>query len=117
MVPVAAGDPAALALAGLLPGSDVPVGPPPSDDERAALAVWAERWIDATAARLQNPPEDRAQFIVDVASRRGEIVAELGWIEVHLELDAVDLDVRRAGLDIDPGWVSWLGIVVRFVYE
>jgi hypothetical protein len=36
---------------------------------------------------------------------------------VHLSLDDVDLDVRRAGLDGDPGWVWWLGQVVRFVYE
>jgi hypothetical protein len=24
---------------------------------------------------------------------------------------------RRAGLDLDPGYVPWLGVVVRFVYE
>ena len=44
------------------------------------------------------------------------MLAEPGWIEVHLPLDAVDLVVRRAGLDADPGWVGWLGTVVRFVY-
>ena len=43
-------------------------------------------------------------------------LAEMGWIEVHLRLDDVDVDARRAGLDLDPGWVSWLGVVVRFVY-
>jgi len=25
--------------------------------------------------------------------------------------------VRRNGLDLDPGWVPWIGVVVRFVYE
>jgi hypothetical protein len=35
---------------------------------------------------------------------------------VHMDLDTVDVQVRRAGLDIDPGWVSWLGTVVRFCY-
>ena len=25
--------------------------------------------------------------------------------------------VRRAGLDLDPGYVPWLGCVVRFLYE
>jgi hypothetical protein len=33
-----------------------------------------------------------------------------------MPLDEVDLDVRRAGLDLDPGWVPWLGTVVRYVY-
>ena len=37
-------------------------------------------------------------------------------IEVYYRLDAVRLDVRRAGLDIDPGWLPWLGKVVRFHY-
>jgi hypothetical protein len=34
-------------------------------------------------------------------------------------LDAADADafVRKAGLDLDLGWVSWLGSVVRFRYE
>jgi hypothetical protein len=27
------------------------------------------------------------------------------------------VEVRRAGLDLDPGWIPWLGAVVRFVYE
>jgi hypothetical protein len=40
--------------------------------------------------------------------------------ETHLDLDLltqrVDIDIRRAGLDIDPGWVPWLGRVVTFHY-
>jgi hypothetical protein len=28
----------------------------------------------------------------------------------------VDIEVRRAGLDLDPGWVPWLGRVVTFGY-
>lgn len=37
-------------------------------------------------------------------------------VDVRLAIDAVDLRVRRAGLDIDPGWVPWLGRVLRFHY-
>jgi len=40
--------------------------------------------------------------------------------ETHLDLELattrVDLAVRLAGLDFDPGWVSWLGRVVSFHY-
>lgn len=36
--------------------------------------------------------------------------------DVRLPIDAVDVRIRRAGLDLDPGWVAWLGRVVRFHY-
>ncbi len=38
-------------------------------------------------------------------------------IDVLYDLAHSDLRVRRAGLDIDPGWVPWLGRVVAFRYE
>jgi hypothetical protein len=49
--------------------------------------------------------------------RRGRIVAEPGWVEVMLDLNEIDVDIRVAGLDLDPGWVPWLGAAVRFRYE
>lgn len=46
--------------------------------------------------------------------------AQVGWSATHLDvrfsLAAADLRVRRAGLDVDPGWVDWLQRVVRFEY-
>lgn len=36
--------------------------------------------------------------------------------EIFFALDAVDLRLRRAGLDLDPGWVPWFARVVRFHY-
>jgi hypothetical protein len=38
-------------------------------------------------------------------------------VDVFMALSAADVRVRRAGLDIDPGWVPWLGKVVTFHYE
>jgi hypothetical protein len=35
---------------------------------------------------------------------------------IRLPMERVDLDVRRAGLDRDPGWVPWLGRCVRFEF-
>ena len=32
-------------------------------------------------------------------------------------MDQVATEIRRAGLDLDPGYVPWLGVVVRFIYE
>lgn len=47
--------------------------------------------------------------------------ARLWATETHLDLDLetteVDLPLRLSGLDLDPGWVPWLGRVVRFHYD
>jgi len=38
-------------------------------------------------------------------------------IDMYASLDAVRLSVRLAGLDINPGWLPWLGVVVNFHYD
>ncbi|MFL6164107.1 MAG: hypothetical protein ACJ74U_18045 [Jatrophihabitantaceae bacterium] len=135
LIPVAADDPAALCFAGLSPFDRPPVGEPPTATEAAALDRHARRWALATRKRLQPAGADEADRIdpdpidpdpIDadpsedvlfgLARRRGVVLADPGWIEVWLELAEVDLDVRRAGLDIDPGWLPWLGVVVRYRY-
>jgi hypothetical protein len=46
--------------------------------------------------------------------------ARLRATETHLDLElqagSVDLALRLSGLDLDPGWVPWLGRVVAFHY-
>lgn len=37
-------------------------------------------------------------------------------LDLHLPMAALDLRVRRHGLDLDPGWLPWLGQVVHFHY-
>lgn len=113
LVPAAHDDPAVLALAGLAPDSPPPseLGDPGTPVERARVGELAGQWTAALADRMPEPPE-----VETLARRIGRIVADPGWIDVHLRLDEVDVDVRRAGLDLDPGWVPWLGTVVRFRY-
>jgi hypothetical protein len=106
-------DPALFALAGLVPG-DEPQQPLPQ--EAAHLDMHAGGWAHVTAARLGQAERDAFDVAGQVAARTGSIAASPGWIEVHLDLGDVDIDVRRAGLDLDPGWVPWLGVVVIFVY-
>ena len=46
--------------------------------------------------------------------------AQLEWSATHLDtrfaLRDTDLRVRRAALDMDPGWLDWLGRVATFHY-
>lgn len=123
-------DPAALAFAGLPPDARSP-----SSLEAAATAIEASAIEDHCAALLDalraalNRPDDaevrrrhtevqcaEAELLRLVCERHARIVADPGWIDVRLSLDDVSPEIRRAGLDVDPGWVPWLGIVVRFVY-
>ena len=120
LVPAGPGDPAALALAGLSPGDAGPtVTSPPSDNELASVGALASRWATATAHRLVIVPWaglEPSAVVERVTRRPGHVIADPGWIEIHLDLQDVDIDLRRAGLDVDPGWLPWLGTVVRIVY-
>jgi hypothetical protein len=85
----------------------------------------------AVALRAQVAGSLGALFVARVGAREGAGTGDLvndflaipGEIElapesmtVRLPLERVDLRVRRAGLDADPGWVPWLGRRVRIVF-
>ncbi|MEU6863244.1 hypothetical protein ABZ924_08235 [Streptomyces sp. NPDC046876] len=119
-------DPALLALAGLTPARAAPLlsAAPPTPRERPCLDALAAAWAQATALRLAAAAGagagadavDPYRVVAALARRRGRILAEPGWIEVVLAGRDADVAVRRAGLDLDPGWLGWLGAVVRFRY-
>jgi hypothetical protein len=48
--------------------------------------------------------------------RPGRIVATRTHVDVLFDIRQADVRVRGAGLDVDPGWVPWLGRVVKFHY-
>jgi hypothetical protein len=118
LVPTVDDDPAVLAFAGLdarrLQRGWSGEALPPKAAQR--IQVHADAWASAAVARLDRRNEDSRSVVAELARRLGRIEREQGWTDVHLALAAVDIDVRRAGLDIDPGWVPWLGSVVRFRY-
>jgi len=45
------------------------------------------------------------------------IQATYSNVDVFFDLSAIRLPVRLCGLDLDPGWMPWLGRVVRFHYR
>jgi hypothetical protein len=122
-------DPAALAFAGLMPGTTPPSrgAPPATDSECEALDAHAAALTRSVRERLEAAARsagDRSELcalgdaaLLDLlCRRRGVVVADPGWLEIRLELDEVSVELRRAGLDLDPGWLPWLGVVVRFTY-
>jgi hypothetical protein len=83
-------------------------GSPDSADRRRA-AEWirsVRRWH---RVKLQRP-------LMTLAQRTGRVAATPTHLDVLFGLDQVDIVIRKAGLDIDPGWVPWLGRVVQFHY-
>lgn len=48
--------------------------------------------------------------------RPGSLSVTRAHCDLSLPADQVDLRIRRAGLDLDPGWVPWLSAVVQFHY-
>ena len=119
LAPVESTDPATVAFAGL-PLSSEPI--PTNDavlssEARDAVDRLAEGIREDLAGRLDRlglSPEAAAEF---VCARPAGILTDPGWIEVRFALTEVSTDLRRAGLDKDPGYLRWLGCVVKFVYE
>ena len=114
LVDTSANDPAVLAFAGLPPNSEPPsrTNRPPADAEQGVLRGVA-RGIETAASKILEDPHP----LLFVCRRRAEVIADPGWIEIHFPMSEVSTEIRRAGLDLDPGWLPWLGVVMRFVYE
>ncbi|HEX5703547.1 MAG TPA: hypothetical protein VFX97_10150 [Pyrinomonadaceae bacterium] len=119
LAPVEPHDPAALAFAGLPPDIKWPfAGEPPLEQHEAlelkALAGQIESHLSSVVELDELTEVSAFQFVIH---RRTEIVAEPGWIEARFSLEDVATEIRRAALDLNPGFVPWLGVVIMFVYE
>jgi hypothetical protein len=111
---------------------------------RLALALWHGEMPQAVAAAPDDgtvsgaplPRRSDAAVLVgawQVAARRwlaayadvtlGGLIRRPGYValtrthlDVFFALRDADIRVRRAGLDLDPGWLPWYGRVVLFHY-
>lgn len=75
---------------------------------------WARCWragLDGWLRRRARIPLHR------LIRKRGEVTFSDEKLTVRFPLDAADLRLRRRALDVDPGWVDWLGLSVRYRYE
>ena len=122
LLALAPDDPAALAFAGLLPDGLPPNHEEemPNDVELQAIDEWRASLVADLRTALGNRlalADSSDQALIDwVCWRDAWIAGDPGWIEVHFALENVSNEIRLAGLDLDPGWIPWLGVVVRFIY-
>ena len=132
--PMAPADAAVLAFCGLPPTAAAPEALALSPLQTAALQAARQHLLQHLADRLASSLDvasvrsgealaDRALALADthalalVVPRPARITADPGWIDVHFSLRDVSLDLRRAALDLDPGFLPWLGVVLRVRYE
>jgi hypothetical protein len=71
------------------------------------------RLFGPTGAAYGDAADRRLAYLL---LRPGRLVVTHWSAELTWPLAAVDIALRRAGWDQDPGWVPWLGRVIRFRY-
>lgn len=58
------------------------------------LNLWCASWINLTS----------------------RVELDQAYVNIYLDNSSVQIDLRMAGLDVNPGWVPWLGRVIYFHY-
>jgi len=98
-------------------------GRAPADDHSWA-GPGQRRWLDLVMpfARLRlgralGLDDPRAQLDAALLLRPARLHISATHIDLVMSLDTVSLEVRRAGLDRDPGWLSDFGRVIKFYFE
>ncbi len=51
-----------------------------------------------------------------MVTRSGYVATTRTHLDVTFDQTQLDIGIRRAGLDIDPGWVPWLGRIIYIHY-
>ncbi|MCB1873552.1 MAG: hypothetical protein KDI49_16405, partial [Gammaproteobacteria bacterium] len=103
-------------------------------DERDPIVpfIAAQLGLEQPAELQRLPPLPARQELLDLARRwyggaglwqpdllrlNARIHATPSHLDLYAPLAEVRLPVRLAGLDIDPGWLPWLGRVVTIHYD
>lgn len=84
-------------------------------DASLVAAVEAQRALREWRWRLRRVLRRRVGIdLLALVRRDAWVSATATHVDVVFPLDAVDLRLRRHGLDSDPGWVPWFGRIVAF---
>jgi hypothetical protein len=76
---------------------------PPLPDEARLIAIGLARYGDEL-------------WRADNLSLPARLLATHSHVDLHFRTGNVSLELRRSGLDVNPGWLPWLGRVVTFHY-
>jgi hypothetical protein len=98
-------DPVLVALA----ANDREPGP-----QAVALNSISRHWSKILRRWSQGPGRLSLAALV---RRPGSLVWQRTHLDLYFDHRQADIRVRRLGLDLDPGWVSWLALVVQFHYR
>lgn len=79
------------------------------------VALHTVGHLRARLALSEDPP--LSALLDRICGKAGRLLRTRTHLDLYLPLDSADADLRRAGLDLDPGWVPALGCVVSFHYE
>jgi hypothetical protein len=87
---------------------------PFADRQPVIPELLARGWCLAMARYLR---EHVRISLRGVVLRQGVVSVTPTHLDVTMDASMVDIRIRRAGLDLDPGWITWLGRVVSFHYR
>jgi hypothetical protein len=90
----------------------------PDDTTAAEIATRDAPELKAWRVGLDRWLRRKADIgLAETVRHRGWIIADAERVSVRFRLDDADIRLRRRALDIDPGWVPWLGLTVHYVYR
>jgi hypothetical protein len=77
------------------------------------------RWrlLNGMSLEARSARDEDALLVSRLLYRRGRLSYTRTHVDLHMGMDQVDIAVRLAGLDANPGWVPALGRVVTFYYD
>jgi hypothetical protein len=84
----------------------------PRDADDLAMAV-TDAWLSACRRWLRR---SAGLGVASLVTRPAKLSLTPTHADMSFDLAGVSLAVRRAGLDLDPGWIPWFGRVVSFHY-
>ncbi len=111
-------DASSLLFAGAIPGESLfwEDEIDPDQQQLKALQSHSNFLISSLYERLewQGEAQDMLEWF---CYRSASLRIEPAWMSVIYSLDIVDTRIRKAMLDLNPGYLPWLGRVVEIVYE
>ncbi|MFZ4698457.1 MAG: hypothetical protein ACOYMG_00255 [Candidatus Methylumidiphilus sp.] len=87
---------------------------PGNNPSRALPQLVGHAWLNACRRWLRRQAK---LGLADLVMRPARISATPTHVDIEFDINLTDIRIRRAGLDINPGWLPWFGLVVGFHYE